>query len=105
MVYRDLVVYIKSLNMASIAANTSAPQNFTVSGLDASRDVVLNFYSTDPVNGIGGAALSNAFAIADNTLSVTFVNPTGSAIDKDASNFVLVVGRTRTDPSADGDRL
>jgi hypothetical protein len=105
MVYRDLVVYVKSLNANSVAANTAAEQTFAVTGLDASRDVVLSVSCADPTNGLGALGIGNARISADDTLALTFVNATEGAINASASNFVIVVGRTSTDPSADGDRL
>jgi len=104
MVYRDLVVYVKSLNLVSVNAAKSEEQDFTVTGLDASRDVLVSVTAADPANlplGIGNMRIS-----ADNTLSLTFYNSDKTnAVDPDAMTFTIVVGRTRTDPSADGDKL
>jgi hypothetical protein len=108
MVYRDIKIYQKTLAVASVAAHVSAEQTFTVTGLDASRDVVLHVHndsiSTNAI-GIGGARVS-----ADDTLAINFCNPdASSAVDPantgTGSLYTIVVGRTGSDPSADGDRL
>jgi hypothetical protein len=103
MVYRDLIVYIKSLNAASVNANTSEEQAFTVTGLNATRDIIV------AVSAANGAALAmgigNARVSADDELSLTFTNPAITSKDANAQNFTIVVGRAGSDPAADGDRL
>lgn len=102
MVYRDIKVYKKTLDPASVAANTTAEQTFTVTGLDASRDVVLNVVK--PTN-TAGLSIVNARISADNTLAITFGNHTAGALDPAAEDYLIVVGRTGTDPTVDGDLL
>lgn len=102
MVYRDIKVYKKNLNPASVAANTTAEQTFTVTGLDASRDVVLNVIK--PTN-TAGLSVVNARISADDTLAITFGNHTGSGVDAAAEDYLIVVGRCGTDPLVDGDLL
>lgn len=108
MVYRDVKVYQKTLAVGSVAAHLSAEQTFTVTGLDASRDVVIGIHedsiSTNAI-GIGGVRISS-----DNTLAINFCNPdASSAVDPantgTGSLYTIIVGRTGSDPSVAGDRL
>ena len=79
-------VATKSLDPASVAANTTAPQNFTVTGLKAKKPVFIWFEST-PTN--TGVQIVNAACYTKDTLTVTFVNTTGGAIDLAAQNFII----------------
>ncbi len=64
-----------SLAPVSVAANTTAEQTFTVAGLPAGTAVFVSKPSFQPGLSIGGFRVSAA-----NTLAVTFVNNTASAI-------------------------
>ena len=70
-----LVLYSPSLAPVSVAANTSAEQTFTVTGLVAASPVWINKPSLQPGLGIGGVRVSGV-----NTLAINFVNLTGTAI-------------------------
>ena len=79
-------VYKEILSPAQVAANTTAEQTFTVSGLLAS-DILLGVTkpSSDAGLGIAGARIS-----ADDTLAVTFVNATAGALTPTASEDYLI---------------
>lgn len=81
-------VFTQSLNVASVAANTSAEQDFTVSGLKTT-DLV---FVTKPALS-AGLVIGNARVSADDTLSITFGNLTGSAIDPAAETYTIAVLR------------
>jgi hypothetical protein len=75
-----------ALTPVSVAANTTAEQTFTVAGLPANSQVVVNKPSTTAGLGIGGARVS-----ALNTLAINFVNNTASAIVPPAETYQIAV--------------
>jgi len=77
-----------SINPASIAANTSAEQQFGVTGVLPGDVVFVNKSSVDAGTGIVGARVSSA-----NTVGITFGNFTGGAIDPGSQTFTLVIVR------------
>lgn len=79
-----MVVYTPSIAPASVAANTSAEQTFTVTGLVAGSAVWVNKPSYTPGLGIGGVRVSAA-----NTLAINFVNLTSSAIVPPTEVYVV----------------
>jgi hypothetical protein len=101
MVYRDLKVYKPSLNPASVTTYTGGEQTFTVTGLDASRDLVLSVTkpTTDASLVIGGFRIS-----ADDTLAINFL-ALGSTVNAGAETYTVVVGRAGSDPYVTGDKL
>lgn len=78
-----------TLNPASVAANTTAEQDFTVSGLGI-NDIPLSLIKPTLTAGIG---IGNIRVKAANTLSVTFINATAGAIDPASETYKLVVIR------------
>ena len=78
-----------TLNPASVAANTTAEQDFTVTGLGA-NDIPLALIKPTLTAGIG---IGNIRVKAANTLSVTFINPTAGAIDPASETYKLVIIR------------
>jgi len=62
-----------SLDVASVAANTSAEQAFTVSGLKVNDLVIVNKPSAS-----AGLGVVNARVSAADTLALTFMNATAS---------------------------
>lgn len=78
-----------SLDPASVAANTTAEQTFTVPGLRVG-DRVLTVNKPTLSAGLG---IVNHRVSAANTLAVTFSNNTGSGIDAAAENYTIVVVR------------
>ena len=79
-----LVIYTPSIAPASVAANTSAEQTFTVTGLVASSAVWVNKPSWTAGIGIAGVRVSAA-----NTLAINFVNTTASAIVPPTETYVV----------------
>jgi hypothetical protein len=70
------------LTPVSVAANTTAEQTFTVSGLIASTSVVVH----EPYV-VSGVALVGARVSAANTLALNFANTTGSALYPPAGDY------------------
>lgn len=68
----------------SVAANTTAEQTFTVTGLAASCAVEVNKPTATP-----GLALVGARISAINTLALTFANVTAAAIIPPAENYLI----------------
>lgn len=81
-------VISQSLDVASVAANTTAEQDFTVPGLKTGDFVQVNKPSLS-----AGLGVVNARVKAANTLSITFVNATGSPINPSAETYLIHVFR------------
>lgn len=79
-----LLVYNQKLAPVSVAANTTAEQTFTVTGLVAGSPVWLNKPSAQGGLGIVGVRVSAA-----NTLAITFANLTGSAIVPSTETYTI----------------
>jgi hypothetical protein len=73
-----------TLDVASVAANTSAEQTFTVPGLSTDMVVFLNKSDLD-----AGLVVGNARVSAADTLAVTFGNLTASPIDPASEVYKL----------------
>lgn len=84
-----IVVYSQSLDVASVAANTTAEQTFTVTGLTTADKVFVNKPSLN-----AGLGIVNARVSAADTLALTFVNATGAAIDPAAETYAIVALRS-----------
>lgn len=82
-------VYSQSLDVASVAANTTAEQTFTVTGLATGDKVFVNKPSAS-----AGLGIVNARVSATNTLALTFVNATGTPIDPAAETYTIVAIRS-----------
>lgn len=65
-----------TLDVASVAANTSAEQTFTVNGLTVDMMVFVNKPDLD-----AGLVVGNARVSAANTLALTFGNSTAGAVN------------------------
>lgn len=78
--------YDVTISPALVAANTSAEQTFTVSGLTTSDVVTVNKPTAQAGLGIVGARVSAA-----NTLAITFGNFTAAGITPTASEVYKVV--------------
>ena len=77
-----------TLDVASVAANTSAEQTFTVAGLKTTDMVFVNKSDLD-----AGLGVVNARVSAADTLAITFMNSTAGAIDPASETYkVFVVG-------------
>ena len=76
-----------SLTPAQVAANTTAEQTFTVTGLAVGDVVFVNKPTAQAGLGIVGARVSAA-----NTLAITFVNATASPITPTAAETYRIGG-------------
>jgi hypothetical protein len=72
------------LDVASVAASTSAEQTFTVKGLRVGDWVSVNKPSLHP-----GLVVSTARVSAADTLAITFGNTTAAAIDPGPESYLL----------------
>lgn len=79
-----MVLYNQLLAPTSVAANTTAEQTFTVTGLVASSSVVVNKPSSQLGLAVVGARVSAA-----STLAITFQNNTGTAIIPNAEIYSI----------------
>lgn len=87
-----------SINVASVAANTSAEQDFTVTGLAVGDMVFVNKPSLS-----AGLGVTNCRVKSANTLSITFTNSTAAPIDPAAETYLIAWFRPyegSTPPSA-----
>lgn len=83
----NLKVFSQSLDVASVAANTTAEQTFTITGLVAD-DIVLTVIKPALTAGLG---ICGYRVSAANTLAITFNNNTGGALDPAAQTYTVVV--------------
>lgn len=73
-----------TINPAIVAANTTAEQTFTVTGLIPGTPVIVNKPSVTPGIGIAGARVS-----ALNTLAINFSNNTAASIDPPQEAYLI----------------
>lgn len=78
-------VITQSIDVASVAANTTAEQTFTVPGLAVGDFVIVNKPSAS-----AGLGICNARVSAANTLAITFNNNTASPIDPAAESYKIM---------------
>lgn len=79
------------LSPASVAANTSAEQTFTVNGLILGRDFPVSVIKPTAQAGLG---IVGWRVTANNTLGITFMNNTGSPIVPTATQtYTILVSR------------
>jgi hypothetical protein len=100
--FNHMIVAQVSIAPASVAANTTAEQAFTVQGLLADNpalglegDQVLSF--TKPTFQ-AGLSLGTARVIADNTVRLTFGNFSAAGIVPTAELYSLVIWRPNNSP-------
>lgn len=74
-----------ALDVAEIAANTTAEQTFTVPGLRLEHLVVVNKPTADAGAGIVGARVSD-----ENEIAITFVNATGTPITPGEETYKII---------------
>lgn len=85
MMYEDRFGVVSiALDLAEVAANTTAEQDFTVTGLKAGMFVAVNKPSASAGLGVVGARVK-----AVDTLSITFVNATGTPINPSSETYLL----------------
>ena len=80
--------YTVTIDAASVAANTTAEQTFTVKGLKTTDCMIVNKPSLDAGLGIAGCRAS-----ATDTLAITYINATGGAIDPSSESYTVVAIR------------
>jgi hypothetical protein len=80
--------YSVTIDAASVAANTSAEQTFTVTGLQTGSVVTVTKPSLS-----AGLGIVNARCSAENTVAITFMNATGSAIDPSSETYLIAAIR------------
>lgn len=85
---QNISVISQSLDVASVAANTSAEQTFTVNGL-----LVNDFVEVNKPSASAGLGVVNARVSAANTLAITFMNATASPINPAAETYLIKVTR------------
>lgn len=78
----------ETLDPASIAANTTAEQTFTVVGL-TTLDIV---HVNKPTN-TAGVGIVNTRVSAVDTLAITFINTTAGAIDPASETYNIIAFR------------
>lgn len=83
-----IAFYSQSLDVASVAAITSAEQTFTVTGLTTDDRVFVNKPTLT-----AGLGVVNARVSAADTLALTFMNATAAAIDPAAEIYEIVAIR------------
>jgi hypothetical protein len=90
-------VITATLDVASVGANTTAEQDFTVEGLK-----VGDFVAVCKPSLSAGLGIVNARVKAADTLSISFSNSTGSGIDPAAEAYLVMWLRSdrRTDNRA-----
>lgn len=82
-----------SLDVASVGANTTAEQTFTVPGLKTNYMVFVNKPSAS-----AGLGVVNARVSAADTLAITFVNATAAPIDPAAESYMVAWFRPESLP-------
>jgi hypothetical protein len=79
-----LVIYSQTLTPASVAANTTAEQSFTVTGLIATTPVWVNGPSQTANVGITGVRVTGT-----NNVGITFANPTAGALTPASGTYII----------------
>ena len=88
------LVLTQSLSPAVVASNTTAEQQFTVTGIVNGMAVAVNKPTTQAGLGVVGARV-----IAANTIGITFLNATGAAITPTAAETYKIFGAVGMQPS------
>ena len=83
----EITVYTPTIDPASVAANTVVEETFTVTGLATTDTVFVN-------PGVATIGVAGARVTAADTLGLTFVNPTASAINAASSTYRVVAIRS-----------
>jgi len=81
--------YEKLLNIASVPANSTAEQTFTVTGVSVD-DMVIGINKPSHTADL---AIINTRVSAKDTIAITFENSSGSAIDPAAETYSIAVLR------------
>lgn len=84
-VFPKTQTYSQSLTPTSVAANTTAEQTFTVTGLVTSDIITINKPSLN-----AGIGIVNARVSAANTLAITYINVSGSPITPTSETYKII---------------
>jgi len=84
-VFPKTETYTQLLTPASVAANTTAEQTFTVTNLNTNDLVFVNKPSLN-----AGLGIVNTRVSATNTLAITYINATGSPIVPTAETYKIM---------------
>jgi hypothetical protein len=79
---------LKAIDVASVAANTTAEQTFSVPGLDTGDSISVSKPSLS-----AGLGVVNARVSAADTLAITFINATAAPIDPASETYKITVLR------------
>lgn len=88
--YPKIQVLEATFDPAQVNTITTSEQTCTVTGVLLNRDVVLSVTKPTHTAGIG---IVNARVSADDTIAVTFVNPTAGNINPPSETYIFVVMR------------
>lgn len=80
--------FVQSLTPSSVAAATTAEQQFTVPGILLGDSLDIN-----PPSLTAGVVLSNARVSAANTVQIQFTNSTSGALTPPAGNHIFIIVR------------
>ena len=84
--YPGIGKYIEAtLDVASVAANVSVEQTFTVPGVKAGDFIYMNPPALSVALGVGACRV-----VADNTVGIWFTNTTAGALDPSAATFKFI---------------
>lgn len=83
--FPKIQTYSSALTPASVAANTTAEQTFTIAGLNTSDLVFVNKPTAQAGLGIVGTRVT-----ATDTIGITYGNPTAGAIVPTAETYKIV---------------
>jgi hypothetical protein len=79
-----------TLTPVAVAGNTTATQNFKVSGIQASDKLIGHQWITPQTVSVVAIALR---VISDNTIAIDFLNPTGGSLTPTGGSIVLILVR------------
>ena len=83
---RKVAVLSAALDVASVGANTTAEQTFTIAGLETTDVVFVNKPALS-----AGLGVVNARVSAADQIAITFVNATASPIDPASQTYLIGV--------------
>lgn len=83
-----MCIFTQTINPASVSANTTSEQDFTVNGLLVGDVVLVRKPSQTTGFIVHGARVKSA-----NTLSIQFANITGSPIDAPSETYTIIAWR------------
>jgi len=78
--------YEVAINVASVSANSTSEQTFTVNGVASNDFVTISKPSHTP-----GLGIANVRVSAKDTIAITYINTTGSAIDPSEETYTIKV--------------